>query len=452
MLPADAISKRYYGKYCQELYKKAASGNPGYQCDLAECYYYGQGIEADASKAVFWWNKAALSKDKYYSKEAQYHLGCAYRDGIGVEKVDSQLSIFWLTKAADEYKYKCGPSSNAIIALGNIYYWGTFGEVDYTKAYKWYMMVPDEQEAQVRLGDIYYNGHGQKQDYRKAIELYQMKNPFYGTDYLDDYAKNMIGECYLFGHGVKKDTTEALKWFHKASENNDGVGAYMCGEVYYKKKDYSTAINYYLKADKVGSDYVKSIADYSLGYMYYSGDNPHYKKKYADAIKWWKKASSHGDADAMTQIGYMYEKGLGVLQNYDSCYAYSKKAAELGNAIAMSNLGECYQEGKGVAKDMGKAYEWYRKSMDLNCGYAIGKIGKLYYYGEYFPVDFNKAFEYLKRSAEDKDYPSGEIMRLLSACYRYGKGTAIDLTKAAFWMEQAALHDDEDAIFLTGLR
>ena len=39
-----------------------------------------------------------------------------------------------------------------------------------------------------------------------------------------------------------------------------------------------------------------------------------------------------------------------------------QKAANAGNTEAMYNLGYLYELGQGVAQDFGKAYEWYQKA------------------------------------------------------------------------------------------
>ena len=79
-----------------------------------------------------------------------------------------------------------------------------------------------------------------------------------------------------------------------------------------------------------------------------------------------------------------------------------------------------------------------------------GKLGEMYYKGQYVKQDFNEAFRLLKEAAEYKDVPSGNAMRLLSACYRYGLGTEKDAQKEAYWMEEAAKFKDEKAVGIVG--
>ena len=67
-------------------------------------------------------------------------------------------------------------------------------------------------------------------------------------------------------------------------------------------------------------------------------------------------------ADAVGYLGWLYENGQGVAQDYDKAREWFVKAAEKGNADAMAGLGRLYQNGHGVSKDYAKARAWYEKS------------------------------------------------------------------------------------------
>ena len=47
----------------------------------------------------------------------------------------------------------------------------------------------------------------------------------------------------------------------------------------------------------------------------------------------------------------MYEDGRGVAQDYTQARQWYEKAAAAGNAQAMYNLGWLYEHGQGVARD-----------------------------------------------------------------------------------------------------
>ena len=57
------------------------------------------------------------------------------------------------------------------------------------------------------------------------------------------------------------------------------------------------------------------------------------------AVKWYRKAAEQGDAYAQGQLGWMYDSGQGIAQDYAEAVKWYHKAAEQGNAFAQRNLG-----------------------------------------------------------------------------------------------------------------
>jgi TPR repeat protein len=55
----------------------------------------------------------------------------------------------------------------------------------------------------------------------------------------------------------------------------------------------------------------------------------------------------------------MYEKGLGLPQDYGEAVKWYRKAAELGHAEAQHNLGLMNEKGLGVPQDFVRAHMWF---------------------------------------------------------------------------------------------
>jgi TPR repeat protein len=53
----------------------------------------------------------------------------------------------------------------------------------------------------------------------------------------------------------------------------------------------------------------------------------------------------------MFNIGFSYERGLGVVKDYQQARKWYDKAADAGHAGAMNNLGLLYTRGQGVGRD-----------------------------------------------------------------------------------------------------
>jgi TPR repeat protein len=64
-------------------------------------------------------------------------------------------------------------------------------------------------------------------------------------------------------------------------------------------------------------------------------------------------------------MGYAYEFGYGVAQDYLSAADWYRQAAERDFAIAQYNLALLYENGRGVPQDLDEARRWYQKAADL---------------------------------------------------------------------------------------
>ena len=92
---------------------------------------------------------------------------------------------------------------------------------------------------------------------------------------------------------------------------------------------------------------------------------------YVEAVKWYRKAAEQGDADAQSNLGYMYYKGQGVPQDYAEAVKWIRKAAEQGHADAQVGLGWMYFEGRGVPKNYVAAYGWFSVAAASGNGSAV---------------------------------------------------------------------------------
>ena len=99
---------------------------------------------------------------------------------------------------------------------------------------------------------------------------------------------------------------------------------------------------------------------------YEKGEAAYDAQDYPEAVRWYRQAAEQGDASAQTNLGFMYDRGLGVAQNYAEAVRWYRKAAEQGIAKAQSNLGFMYQQGRGVKRDYVQAHKW------LNIASALG--------------------------------------------------------------------------------
>ena len=71
-----------------------------------------------------------------------------------------------------------------------------------------------------------------------------------------------------------------------------------------------------------------------------------------------KALAEKGDASAQNHLGYMYDAGNGVSQDFEEAAKWYRKAAEQGEAFAQFNLGIKYSTGQGVLQNFVTAYAW----------------------------------------------------------------------------------------------
>ncbi len=128
-----------------------------------------------------------------------------------------------------------------------------------------------------------------------------------------------------------------------------------------------------------------------------------------------KLAADQGHAEALYNLGVMYAKGQGVVQNYkkasgklaetrdmlgrslalfDVCqrprrseefkeaFKWYKLAANQGHAGAQTNLGAMYAKGRGVAQDYKEAFKWYKLAADQGHAGAQFGLGLMYAKGQ----------------------------------------------------------------------
>jgi hypothetical protein len=86
------------------------------------------------------------------------------------------------------------------------------------------------------------------------------------------------------------------------------------------------------------------------------------RANYKTALKVWMDAAEQGDPEAQTNVGEIFERGLGGEPNYEAAVIWYTKAAESGNSRAQFNLGTLYEQGLGVEKDRLQALNWYRRA------------------------------------------------------------------------------------------
>jgi TPR repeat protein len=212
-----------------------------------------------------------------------------------------------------------------------------------------------------------------------------------------------------------------------------------------KKSDLSqadaTAVSGYRKAAEQGD----ADAQNSLGFAYDNGRGV--TQDYAAAFSWYRKAADQGNADAQYNLGNMYENGTGVTQDYATAFSWYRKAADQGNTQAQYSLGFMYDNGRGVTQNGTIAVSWYRKAADRGYAQALNSLGAMYANARGVTQDYAAAFSWFRKAA---DQGNAQAQYSLGVMYEEGRGVTQDYAAAFSWFRKAADQGDADAQFNLG--
>ncbi len=99
------------------------------------------------------------------------------------------------------------------------------------------------------------------------------------------------------------------------------------------------------------------VADYWLGTLYERGLG--LPQNFALAQQWYAKAAAAGNAKAMYRLGVGYSEGWGGTPDLTSAAKWFVAAAQYGVVDAQFNLAVLFERGSGVAPSLKNAFMWY---------------------------------------------------------------------------------------------
>jgi uncharacterized protein len=83
------------------------------------------------------------------------------------------------------------------------------------------------------------------------------------------------------------------------------------------------------------------------------------------ALALWLPFAEQGNAQAQTEVGELYERGVGAIADPSAAAHWYRQAADKGDTRAMVNLASLYERGLGVARDADQAAQWFRRASGL---------------------------------------------------------------------------------------
>ena len=169
-----------------------------------------------------------------------------------------------------------------------------------------------------------------------------------------------------------------------------------------------------------------------------AGASPTRTAAVATAPDTMRSLAEQGNADAQTDLGFAYAKGLGVTRDDVAARHWFGLAAAQGSAKAQYGMGALLERGRGGPRSYADALQFYRRAADQGYSPAEAALGRFYGRGLGVPRDTQQRTAWFRRAA-DQDNAAGEWA--LGNFYQFGDGVEKDMAQARQWFERAAGHD-----------
>ena len=180
------------------------------QFELGVAYDQGLGVTQNHATAAGWYHRAA----EQGLTDAQYNLATLYDEGLGTPR-DLERARDWYMRAAD------AGEPRAMNNLGYIYEKGLAGARDYSEAVVWYRRAARKglAIAQSNLAALHYLGRGVARDYEQSHRWYKA-----AAEQGDAVGRSGLGLLYANGLGVERDLVRAMAWFSLAAHAKGSAG------------------------------------------------------------------------------------------------------------------------------------------------------------------------------------------------------------------------------------
>ena len=289
----------------------------------------------DLRHAVLWYRKSA---EEGYAP-GQCNLAVCYLNGNG-----------W---SGDAAAVRCWRRRRPREMPGHRASWATCAGTG--RAPKWMRRGPSSSiprrrkgcpPTPVRLGYCYEVGSGTAEDKTKPVEWRAGAARGHAT------AQCNLAYCYEQGIGVAEDKTKAVEWYARApSRSTPGPCAtWACAMSTLRRRRRQDSRR---GSEKAPGGVSVCPAQCNLGFFYDRGVGV--AEDAAKAVEWYERAAEQGYPRAQCNLGYCYESGKGVKEDKTRAVKLYRQAAEQGSSVGQCNLGYCMLKGIGIRPDPAQA-------------------------------------------------------------------------------------------------
>uniref|UniRef100_A0A669DB71 SEL1L adaptor subunit of SYVN1 ubiquitin ligase n=1 Tax=Oreochromis niloticus TaxID=8128 RepID=A0A669DB71_ORENI len=369
MLEEDLI------QYYQFLAEK---GDVQAQVGLGQLHLHGgRGVEQNHQRAYDYFNQAANAGNTH----AMAFLGKMYSEGSEFLPQNNETALQYFKKASD-LGNPVGQSG-----LGMAYLYGRGVPVNYELALKYFQKAAEQGwvDGQLQLGTMYYNGIGVKRDYKQALKFFNLASQ--AGHILAFYN---LAQMHATGTGVMRSLaficTSNTNWkclFKNVCERGRWSERLMTAYGSFKEGDLDAALVQYLLLAEQGYEVAQSNVAFILdqkGARIFSEN-----ETYPRALLHWTRAAAQGYTVARIKLGDYHFYGYGTDVDYETAVIHYRLASEQQHsAQAMFNLGYMHEKGLGIKQDIHLAKRFYDMAAEASPDaqvpvfLALCKLGLIY--------------------------------------------------------------------------
>ncbi|CCM01008.1 uncharacterized protein FIBRA_03056 [Fibroporia radiculosa] len=312
-----------------------------------------------------------------YATLAAGYLGRMYLRGEGVRQ-DAATAKMWFERGAEHGDKECHNGLGIIWRDGLVE-----GRKDLKKAIKYFSMAASQElaEAQVNLGKIHY----EQGDLKLAMAFFETAirqgSPFEAYYYLADIQSrqarslttaNLAGSSCAIAVSFYKLVSERGVWeddLLKEAEDLWNFGTERGSEM--------AMLRWWIAAERgfeVAQNNLAFVLDQDKSILRFTRFAPISPSNDTArlALTQWTRSAAQRNIDALVKVGDYYYHGLGVPDEpealrWEKAAGYYQSAADTQmSALAMWNLGWMYENGIGVPQDFHLAKRHYDLAVETN--------------------------------------------------------------------------------------
>uniref|UniRef100_A0A8C3PCU9 SEL1L2 adaptor subunit of SYVN1 ubiquitin ligase n=1 Tax=Chrysemys picta bellii TaxID=8478 RepID=A0A8C3PCU9_CHRPI len=233
-------------------------------------------------------------------------------------------------------------------------YFTMAAEKNYTEAFKYFHIAAEKglADAQFQLGVMYHSGSGVKKDYKLAFKYFYL-----ASQNGQPIAVYYLAQMYAAGTGVFRSCQNAVELYRSVCELGSWSEKFLTAYFAYQDGNIDSSLIQYALLAEMGYEVAQSNSAYILEseqVKILSND-----QMYPLALLLWNRAAAQGNAFARVKTGDYHFYGYGTKRDYVTAAIHYSLAVDHHIAQAMFNLAYMYEHGLGIPKDIHLAKRWY---------------------------------------------------------------------------------------------